>query len=583
MNRWSATALCPILALGLLLVPRTADGGVIVRQELEPGVFAAIEGGRMAFIECRPPKGDAGKALLQKYLADPNAWHIYRDRIAVAIPFAKLNPKAQRRVIEAVFPQDYADESGWRHTVTYGGADGMESYFALAEWLTGLGTNYNRILSLEANQSLGQTLTPGQQVFIPSSLLLPVMRTPSPRPVRQAAPPPAPPAPRSGPTGTNGDLEYGSDPSGAYAIYRLKKGEAIYTSVAVRFTDFQENADVQQACDVILRRSGIQNPRKLNPGQKVVIPLEMLSDRYQPAESNQRRTYEAVRQQAEVLRTQRFGAEGLEGVVVILDPGHGGRDHGASHLPANLYEDELTYDIVCRIRALLESRTRARVYVTLEDPDQGGRPSESTRFVHDTDEYLLTTPRYLNQDAKISANLRWYLTNEIYRKELKNGVDERKVLFASVHCDALFNGSLSGAMVYVPGADYRRDREQPAGAVYASYQEVRVQPVVTTSSSTRQKDEALSYNFAHTLLKSLAAAPVPVKVHDTGDPIRNVIRQSGGRAYVPAVLRNTMVPTKVLVETANLTNAEDRASLADPKWRQRFAEAFVVAVQDYFD
>ena len=52
--------------------------------------------------------------------------------------------------------------------------------------------------------------------------------------------------------------------------------------------------------------------------------------------------------------------------------------------------------------------------------------------------------------------------------------------------------------------------------------------------------------------------------------------------YVPAVLRNTKVPTKILVETANLKNRTDRKRLADPWWRQQFAIAYVDALKEYY-
>ena len=97
-----------------------------------------------------------------------------------------------------------------------------------------------------------------------------------------------------------------------------------------------------------------------------------------------------------------------------------------------------------------------------------------------------------------------------------------------------------------------------------------------------QRAEADEPALVMDLLRSLAQNTPPIKVHDTGDPIRNVIRRGGGETFVPAVLRNTMVPTKVLVETANLTNAEDRERLADPQWRQWFAEAFVAAVRAHY-
>ena len=74
----------------------------------------------------------------------------------------------------------------------------------------------------------------------------------------------------------------------------------------------------------------------------------------------------------------------------------------------------------------------------------------------------------------------------------------------------------------------------------------------------------------------------PIQRHKTGDPIRGQIRQSGGIVYVPAVLQHNKIPTKVLIETANLTNATDRKRLTDPDWRQWFAEAYVDALKAHF-
>jgi len=118
--------------------------------------------------------------------------------------------------------------------------------------------------------------------------------------------------------------------------------------------------------------------------------------------------------------------------------------------------------------------------------------------------------------------------------------------------------------------------------VYARYDEVQGHRAVVTTAAERRRDEALSRNFAEMLLHSLAHNSPPIKVHSQGSPIRNVIRRSATAVYVPTVLRNTLVPTKVLVEAVNLTNATDSRRVADPNWRQWFAEAFVNAVQDYF-
>lgn len=597
---------CGFLVGALLLSLSTAFGSVVVREELESGVYAAIRGGNVLFLECSPPQGNQAQDLLEQYLANSDDWRLYKDRLAVAIPFARLNPDSQRKILKKIFPLDYVDAAGWWHTVRFADNNGAESLSALAEWLTGSSQHLQQILAHDANHAVREPLSRGDRILIPQPLLLPVMKTHSPQP-----PPPLPPivpAPTPEPDVrttlamdteatesvaslildngnglANGVLEYGEDNEGPYALYRLEPGESLYSAVVVRFTDYRENADIQQACRIIQERSGIRNVHRMRAGQPILIPLDMLSDRYQPSGSEPRQAWEAIRAEARRLREQRIGTKDLDGVVVVLDAGHGGRDHGAALPHLGLYEDQINYDIVSRIKYLLETRTRARVYVTVYNRQKGFNPTDATRFSHTTNEVLLTTPNYTNDDARVSANLRWYLANDIFYRELERGTDERKIIFASIHCDALFNQSLRGAMVYVPGAQYRRDSERPSGTIYNHFDEVRRNPTATSTASQRTRDEALSRNFALTLLQTMRTNDPPLKVHDAGDPIRNVIRQSRGRAYLPAVLRNTAIPTKVLVEVANMTNPTDQQHLANPRWRQWFAEAFVDALRNHFN
>jgi N-acetylmuramoyl-L-alanine amidase len=51
---------------------------------------------------------------------------------------------------------------------------------------------------------------------------------------------------------------------------------------------------------------------------------------------------------------------------------------------------------------------------------------------------------------------------------------------------------------------------------------------------------------------------------------------------VPAVIRHNIVPTKVLVEVGNLRNSEDLRLIADAGFRERFANAFVDALKQYY-
>ena len=556
-----------------------------IRGEIEPGVSAVLRGGRELFLECRPPKGDAAQPFFDRYLSDPQEWRIYRDRQAVAIRFSRLKPEAQRRVLLAVFDRDYIDESGWWHTAVSTEKEGLESIWNLCEWLTGNGANYRVVMADKRNGLRDNLLPAGRRVLIPQELLTDVMKEPRsveqpPSVVNRQADKPAPEEAPADLDAAARELTYGSDAEGPYATYRLKHGESLYTGVVVRFTDISGNQAILDACEVIRKRSGVDDVRGMKPGQKIIIPMDMLSDRFRPKESEQRKEYEATITEAKRLRKEQVRSKDLDGVVVVIDPGHGGRDHGCANEGLGLYEDELNYDIACRVKQILETKTRAKVHMTLLDRNQKYAPTDKKRFTHDKDEEVLTTPRYQNDDAKISANLRWYLANAIYRRELDAGTDPRKMVFTSFHTDALYDARLRGAMIYIPGAKYRREWEEPDNATLARFKEARDHPAATSSESERKRDEALSRNFAEDIMTALGKKRI--RRHLTGDWIRSQIRQDGGRVYLPAVLRNTLIPAKVLIETANMTNETDCKRLADPKWRQDFAEAYVEALKIFF-
>ncbi len=589
-NRTLLALRCALVFFVMAAAQPPARAALVLREEIAPDVYAALKGGRLLYLECTPPQGAQAQAFLSAYLGDPKQWKTYKDRMAVAIPYHKLNAKTKRLLLETIFAEDYVDEMGWWHTVMLGPEEGVETWWTLAEWLTGQGTHYHAIVEHPKNRGLGTELMAGQRVLIPAEYLLAEMKTPTPGlkplpPKEEKEEPEAEAVPDTTQLESRkGDLSYGKDGEGPYAIYRLQKGEALYTSVVARFTDYRENADILGACNIILKRSRVKDARRMEAGDKVLIPLNMLADRYQPEGSEQRQAHEAVRQEAQRLMAQPVRAKDLKDVVIILDPGHGGRDQGAALTSLGLFEDEISYDIVCRVKALLETQTGAKVYVTMKDPNQGYAKQEKQRFVHDTDEVVLTSPPYASQDARVSAHLRWSMANDIYRREIARGVDERKILFASIHCDMLYNVRLRGAMFYIPGAKYRPGTGRPDKSIYNRFKESRGRRNITTTMSQRRRDEALSHNFSEILVKTLATNNPPIKVHGTGgDAIRNVIRQSGGQAYLPAVLRYNLVPTKILVETANMTNPTDQKRVANPKWRQWFAEAFVKAVRKHFE
>jgi N-acetylmuramoyl-L-alanine amidase len=193
---------------------------------------------------------------------------------------------------------------------------------------------------------------------------------------------------------------------------------------------------------------------------------------------------------------------------------------------------------------------------------------------------VLTTPPFLAEEGgetAVAVNLRWYLANYLYRQLIKDGTDPDKIVFLSLHADARHR-SLRGAMVYVPGASFRKGTMGYSSSTYLRFKEVKDQPRVSFTSHERVRSEAVSRKLAAAIVKSLKRADLPTQAYQ---PIRErVIR--GREVWLPAVLRGNVVPTKVLIEMVNLNNPDDATLLGRAADRTRLAKAFVGALSDYF-
>src|SRR5439155_19871881 len=231
-------------------------------------------------------------------------------------------------------------------------------------WLTGRGENFRALA--ERNDLPGLIPARDQEIAVPGELLLPPFAAaaglqtassgttgpvPGPGDLENddftEVPPETEPAQRSpaAPPGqardATGQLVYGQDAAGPFGRYRLKRGEALY-SVVIRFTGRVDSQEVNDLALAIAGRSGIKDVTDIPAGHGVTIPLDDLLPEYLPATDPRRETWEKSR--ASVARyTNSSQSRNLEGVTVILDAGHGGRDRGAAH--NGVAEHEYVYDI----------------------------------------------------------------------------------------------------------------------------------------------------------------------------------------------------------------------------------------------
>jgi N-acetylmuramoyl-L-alanine amidase len=527
-------------------------------------------GGRDLFLEIKPWPDEDLPALARRISPSP----VQSVRLAVwlteesartedgfyRIPLALLGTDARAFVLRSVFPNDRADGGDWLHVARKGLLPIYdEGLWQVAAWFTGNGARFVELLRV--NGLTSPELAPGQIVRIPASLLDAALRP--------------------GPTSDDGTLVYGSDEQGNFAGYRLKPGEALYSAVVLSYTGRTAPEDVEALARAIAARSDVRDLTGIPAGWLVKIPLDVLEPEFLPPADARRKSIESAKAAMErelTARPPKEATHGLQGVVVILDPGHGGMDPGTMN--HSVWEHDYVFDVASRLRRELRSHTAAQVFLTLDGPAQDPVPSLGDALKANRKRSVLTTPPFLAEEGgetAIAVNLRWYLANSLFRRLVKGGVDPDKIVFLSLHADAR-HPSLRGAMVYVPGATYSTGTMGYSSSTYLRFKEVREQPRVSFSSRERVRSEAVSRKLAVAIVRALKQGDLLTQPYQ---PIRErVIR--GREVWLPAVLRGNVVPTKVLIEMVNLSNPNDAALLGRAANRDRLAKALAAALADYF-
>jgi len=549
------------LALRLLLAGAQALAGEKV-VAVSPQLRVSIAAGDEVFVSARPLDNEPIDAFARRISDDPEARKEIlgkrtrsgaASKVFIRLPYARVSNAYRRIAMEALFPADGADAAGWSHHVA-APTGTPESLWRIAEWFTGDGRLYREIRSSGGIASL-QTER-GQIVRIPAELLLPVFRASA-----VASTPPESP------------LEFGADEQGRYAVYRLQRGEALYSAVVVRFTGRVHAEDVNEKAVEIAARNGITDVRAIPVGYPVKIPLKDLTPEFRPADDPERIQEESSRLETAQF-VHRIRAADLSGVTFVLDAGHGGRDTGA--IVEGIEEAREVYDVACRVETLLARHTKAKVIRTVRGkracPPPGDDSSGDWRSAR-----VLTTPPYDLEDAVAGVNFRWYLANAVLRRVEKQGGSAEKTVFVSLHADSL-HPAVRGLMVYIPGERFLRGTYGKSGEPYDSRREVREAPRVSFSRNERLQSEGMSRDFAERIVLAFRGAGLPL--HDFQPIRRNVIRS--GQEWVPAILRYNRIPTRVLVEVCNLNNPDDRKLLLSSSFRERVARALVSALVDFY-
>jgi N-acetylmuramoyl-L-alanine amidase len=572
-------------------------------KTITPELRASLTADYTIDVVVTPHEGDAWSRLAKRVTGDGDRWNEIAafnhaggnltTEQKVRIPFYLLRPNLQRDVAATLFPSDRDTAAGRRHIVV--GSNGIEgeSLWNIAEWFTGRGENYAAIRA--ANPSQGLSTRKGDVILIPKELLATAFRrgemeernAPKTAEVRKSE---DDPEERTGADGHAAaavslpeavavpgqpSLTYDRTSAEPFAVYRLQKGEALYSSVAIRFTGRVYSKDVGDVLDRIVTFNGIDDVARIPIGYRVKIPMSLLLPEYLPADDPARVANEEVKRASAKLAV-RPRAKGLAGVRVILDAGHGGRDVGATY--DDVWESNYVYDVMCRLKHILEKKSGAIVAATTKSKQAGYDIPDDDELEEATDHIVLTSPKYVIGDPAVGVNLRWYLANSIFRRAMKANVPREKVLFLSIHADSL-HPSLRGAMAYIPGQRYVTGSYEKSEQVYLARAEVRESPVVRHSEKESLTAEGLSRDLAESIIDAFDADGL--KVHPF-NPVRdNVVRN--GREWVPAVIRYNLIPTRLLLEICNLGNDKDRALIKTKKYRQHVAEAIYQGLVNYYN
>ena len=586
MCKWRVAVLIAMLLASAL------TAGEVIFAPFGPAATIRLESDAEISLWVTPERGDAWSRLALRYTGDASDWtelarlngqgSTLHAGKSVRIPFAMLREDLQLNAMRALFPADRRSENGWRHKIVAGSAIEGESLWTIAEWFTGDGGNYAKIR--DANPGRVLSTRRGEWIVIPDEVLIPAFRA-ARVDVAQIAEDDPDTQPERVETGrvaeiaevAPGDirLEYNRNTSRPYAVYKLRQGEALYSSVAIRFTGRVYARDVNEVVDEIVKFNGIEDVSKMRVNYPVKIPMELLMAEWRPSDDPKRMARERTQRESASLARRVMGSASLSGVQIVIDPGHGGRDVGTSH--EDVWESTYVYDVAARVKKTIESKTEAKVTLTTMSRSRGYRIPNTDKLDPIRDHEVLTSPRYDLSDPTVGVNLRWYLANSVFRRAIANATAPEKVIFLSIHADSL-HPSLRGAMAYIPGERYVKGTFTKTAPIYLARAEVRESPTVSQSDTEALLAEGLSTKLAESIIDSFRKQGL--KVHPY-QPVRdNVVRQ--GREWVPAVIRYNKIPARLLLEVCNLGNPEDRRLMQTKAYRQELAEAIHEGIVEFF-
>ncbi|HIA13779.1 MAG TPA: N-acetylmuramoyl-L-alanine amidase [Nitrospirales bacterium] len=220
--------------------------------------------------------------------------------------------------------------------------------------------------------------------------------------------------------------------------------------------------------------------------------------------------------------------------TIVIDPGHGGKDAGASVRKAKIEEKDLVLDIALRLRRIMVNRHDATVYMTRE-----------------TDVFVELEDRVAFANAK------------------------KADLFVSIHVNAHSSSKIEGLEVYMFGeAEDQRALEVAARENGTSLDAAEDIDIVSLILAEKRLEKQIKDS------QNLAWATRTAMSRRLGAKYN--LADLGVKTAPFYVLRYTAMPG-ILAEVAYLTNSKDRKRLTSSKFRQQVAESIFTGISEYIE
>jgi N-acetylmuramoyl-L-alanine amidase len=221
-------------------------------------------------------------------------------------------------------------------------------------------------------------------------------------------------------------------------------------------------------------------------------------------------------------------------LTVVLDPGHGGEDPGASGKNGSR-EKDIVLAIAKRLKTKIEEFPNMRVMLTRDG------------------DYFVPLGTRVEKARKVQADL-----------------------FVSIHADAFVQPSARGSSVFVlsekgassSAARWLADKENLAdtiGGVNVKNHDRQLASVLLDLSTTAQINDSMK--LGRSVLGEIGGIN---RLH------KGSVEQAGF-----AVLKAPDIPS-ILIETAFISNPEEEAKLLDERYQNQMADAIVKGIRRYF-